>query len=156
MTKNSAFRAARVAGVAMPGEVLASPRRTVPAPPDYRRRHPTGANKTLRTSRIAGDWLVPKCTSHLDVCWQEGCWSVSNQSEAQRCSAFENMLSKAETQSEIPDGHEPGNRRCPSCIEITKETLEDCPACEGLLHRVGDEEVCDRCNKKRSVPALVR
>ena len=53
--------------------------------------------------------------------------------------------------SELPDGHEPGNRRCPLCIPVTKQTLEDCPACDGLLHLVGNEETCDTCNKKRSV-----
>jgi hypothetical protein len=156
MTKNPAFRAARVAGVGMPGEVLASPRRTVSAPPDYRHRHPTGANKTREHRGSQVDWLVPKCASHLDVCCRKvaGRCRTSLRHKGVRRSKI--CYRKLMGRSEIPDGHEPGNRRCPSCIEITKETLEDCPACEGLLHRVGDEEVCDRCNEKRSVPALVR
>jgi hypothetical protein len=58
--------------------------------------------------------------------------------------------------SEIPNGHEAGNHRCPECIVITKQTLAHCPACDGLLHRVGDEEVCDGCNKGRSISVSAR
>jgi hypothetical protein len=45
---------------------------------------------------------------------------------------------------------QPGNHRCRLCIEITKETLAACAACDGLLHRVGIEEICDSGNHKGS------
>lgn len=52
---------------------------------------------------------------------------------------------------ELPEGHEPGNRNCPICTPITDAALEPCPtSCEGLLHRIENEEICDKCNLMRS------
>ena len=52
--------------------------------------------------------------------------------------------------SEIPFGHQAGNRWCPACYVPIREPLVDCPTCDGLLHRNGNEEICDKCGAKRS------
>jgi hypothetical protein len=44
-------------------------------------------------------------------------------------------------QLEIPDGHEPGKRWCTPCYVVVREPLEECPGCDGLLHRIGNEEI---------------
>lgn len=51
--------------------------------------------------------------------------------------------------SEIPHGHEPGKRWCLPCYVVIREALEDCPFCNGLLHRIGNEQICDMCGRKQ-------
>jgi hypothetical protein len=52
----------------------------------------------------------------------------------------------------LPAGHEPGTLNCALCIPITRTTLERCPnICDGLLHRVGIQEISDECNLRSFV-----
>jgi hypothetical protein len=59
--------------------------------------------------------------------------------------------------TQIPEGHEKGNRRCPACMEaMQQQPLVDCLACDGLLHRVSSRsEICDKCNQMRSFDVKV-
>jgi hypothetical protein len=54
-------------------------------------------------------------------------------------------------QSDIPHGHEFGNRWCGPCYVVMREPLADCPACDGLMHRIDSEQICDKCNKKQKL-----
>jgi hypothetical protein len=54
-------------------------------------------------------------------------------------------------QSDIPAGHEPGKRWCTPCYVVIREPLEDCPRCDGLLHRMGSERICDKCECRLAV-----
>jgi hypothetical protein len=59
--------------------------------------------------------------------------------------------------TQIPEGHEKGNRRCPACMEaMQQQPLADCLACNRLLHRVSSSlEICDKCNQMRSLDVKV-
>jgi len=54
---------------------------------------------------------------------------------------------------DLPSGHELGNELCKPCWVVVREPLDECPLCDGYLHRLGSEEVCDKCDKRRPLPS---
>ena len=51
-------------------------------------------------------------------------------------------------QAELPHGHQIGNRWCTACYVTIRETLLPSSACDGLMHRNGNEEICDKCGTR--------